>query len=95
MGLNVMVNRRTSVANRELRVGQQLQRTDGAGLVFEVVEPVPSFREPHYRVRRLDDPTDMRVFALSALMDPHVFRPIEDAAPRPRRSHGQLRLSPT
>lgn len=81
--------------DEELRVGSHYKRIDGAGLVFEVVGPVGSFRQPHIRVRRVDDPTDMRVFARTALADPHLFREIDFAAPPPRAPLGQLRLKPS
>lgn len=78
-----------------LRVGQRFQRNDGAGLVFEVVELVAGFGRPHLRLRRIDDPTDTRVFAHSALMDRHLFRAIDASAPARQRGYAHLRLSPT
>jgi len=89
-----MSNRAEGQADDELRVGQFYKRTDGAGLVFEVVGPVGCFQQPHIRVRRVDDPTDMRVFARTALMDTHLFRAIDSAAP-PRANYAQLRLKPS
>jgi hypothetical protein len=90
-----MFKRGIGGANGDVRVGQQFQRTDGAGLVFEVVEQVTSFGPPHLRVRRIDDPTDARVFARSALMDKRLFRIVQGNALPPRGSFGHLRLSPT
>ena len=81
--------------DEEPRVGQQYRRTDGTGLVFEVVGPVECFRQPHVRVRRVDDPTDMRVFARSALVDGQSFRAVDQAAAQPRAGLGQLRLKPS
>jgi len=63
-----------------LRPGRHFKRKDAAGLVFEVIGPVGSFRQPHVRVRRVDEPSDVRVFARSALTDPHLFREIDGAA---------------
>jgi hypothetical protein len=82
-------------AGSDIRVGQQYQRTDGAGLVFEVVEPVTSFGPPHLRVRRVDDHTDTRVFARSALMDKNHFRVVQGAALPAQGSFGRLRLNRT
>ena len=75
--------------------GRHYKRTDGAGLVFEVVGPVGSFRQPHVRVRRVDEPTDVRVFARSALTDPSLFREVNPEAAAQRTAHGQLRLKPS
>jgi hypothetical protein len=83
------------MASREIKVGQQFQRLDSAGLVFEVIEAVTSVKPPHIRVRRVDDPTDMRVFSLSALADRHLFRAVADSSPQAHSGSGQLRLSPT
>jgi hypothetical protein len=80
------------MSSRDIRIGQQFQRLDSAGLVFEVVEAVMSVNPPHIRLRRVDDPTDLRVFSLSALSDKHLFRALSDAG---RGGTGQLRLSPT
>jgi len=82
-------------ADADPRVGQQYKRVDGAALVFEVVGPVASFGQPHVRVRRVDDPTDMRVFARSALNDRHIFRAVDHQAAPPRARYGHLRLKPT
>lgn len=90
-----MFKRGVGRSRSELRVGQQFQRMDGTGLVFEVVEMVASFGLPHLRLRRVDDHTDTRVFARSALMDRHLFRPIHERELPPRGSFGHLRLSPT
>jgi len=90
-----MSNRAAQEEDDALRVGQHYKRTDGAGLVFEVVGPVGSFQQPHFRVRRIDDPTDMRVFARTALMDTHLFRAIDRAAPAARANFGHLRLKPS
>ncbi len=86
-----MSNWATTGVNEDPHVGQQYQRTDGTGLVFEVVGTVECFRQPHIRVRRVDDPTDMRVFARSALTDGQSFRAVDQSAP-PRVGYGQLRL---
>jgi len=90
-----MSNRAEGPAEGDLPVGQYYKRTDGAGLVFEVVGPVGSFQQPHIRVRRVDDPTDMRVFARTALMDTHLFRAIDRVAAAPRGAMRQLRLKPS
>jgi hypothetical protein len=80
--------------SRELKTGQQFQRLDSAGLVFEVVDAVISINPPHIRLRRVDDPTDLRVFSLSALSDKHLFRAVSGGS-KPGRGAGQLRFSPT
>jgi hypothetical protein len=80
------------MSSRDIRIGQQFQRLDSAGLVFEVVEAVMSVNPPHIRLRRVDDPTDLRVFSLSALSDKHLFRALSDVG---RGGTGLLRLSPT
>lgn len=82
-------------ADEDPRVGQQFKRVDGAALVFEVVGPVASFGQPHVRVRRVDDPTDMRVFARSALNDRHIFRAVDHQAAPTRSGYAHLRLKPT
>lgn len=90
-----MSSRAGQGADEALRVGRHYKRTDGAGLIFEVMGPVDSFRQPHIRVRRVDEPTDVRVFARSALADPHLFREVDLAAAPPRAAYGQLRLKPS
>ena len=80
------------MASREVKIGQQFQRLDNAGLVFEVVEAVMSINPPHIRVRRLDDPTDLRVFSLTALADRHLFRIVPQETAPTRRAAGQLRF---
>jgi hypothetical protein len=87
-----MSQRAARDAGEDLRVGQQFKRVDGAALVFEVVGPVASFGQPHVRVRRVDDPTDMRVFARSALNDRHIFRAVDHQTAPPRAGYGHLRL---
>lgn len=82
-------------AGDSVRDGQQFQRTDSAGLVFEVVETITSYGLPHIRVRRVDDPTDLRVFARSALMDRRLFRVVRDKDLPHRSSSNRVRLSPT
>lgn len=81
-------------ATHDVRSGQQFQRTDSAGLVFEVVESVTSFGVPHIRVRRVDDPTDLRVFARSALMNRRLFRMVQGNDLPHRSNNSRLRLSP-
>jgi hypothetical protein len=83
------------MASREIKVGQQFQRLDSAGLVFEVVEPVMSISPPHIRVRRIDDPTDQRVFSIVALSDRHLFRAVAPAAQPIRGATGLLRYGTT
>lgn len=80
-------------ARSDVRVGQQFQRTDGTGLVFEVVDAIPSFGPPHWRLRRVDDPTDLRVFARSALTNKHLFQAV-NGGNLPPRGIGHLRPSP-
>ena len=89
-----MSSRAGQEADQQPRVGRHYKRTDGAGLVFEVVGPVGSFQQPHIRVRRVDEPTDIRVFACSALADPHLFREVDLAAAAPGAAQGQLRGKP-
>jgi hypothetical protein len=95
MRLDLIFRRRANGASGDVRVGQRFQRTDGAGLVFEVVDSITSFGPPHLRVRRVDDATDTRVFARSALMDKHLFRVVQASSLPPRGGVGHLRLSPT
>jgi hypothetical protein len=95
MRLNLIFGRGVNGTSGDARVGQHFQRADGAGLVFEVVDTITSFGPPHLRVRRVDDPTDMRVFARSALMDRHLFRAVQGSSLPPRGGVGRLRLSPT
>ena len=83
------------MANREIKVGQQYQRIDTAGLVFEVVERVMSINPPHIRVRRIDDPTDQRVFSIHALADRHLFRAVSAPAAAVRAAAGLLRFGTT
>jgi hypothetical protein len=90
-----MFKRGASGSRGDVLTGQQFQRTDGTGLVFEVVEAVASFGPPHLRVRRIDDPTDTRVFARSALMNRQQFRAVGNQGLPARGGFGQLRLSPT
>jgi hypothetical protein len=74
-------------------IGQQFRRVDQTGLIFEVVEEITTFGLPHFRVRRVDDPTDTRVFAHTALLDRHLFKAIQGTElPAPSEA-GQLRLS--
>ena len=95
MRLSLIFGRGVNGTSGDVRVGQHFQRADGAGLVFEVVDTITSFGPPHLRVRRVDDPTDTRVFARSALMDKHLFRAVQDRSLPPRGGVGRLRLSPT
>jgi hypothetical protein len=94
MSLNFLFRRRANGASGDVRVGQQFQRVDGTGLVFEVVEPITSFGPLHLRVRRVDDSADTRVFARSALTNKHMFRAVQGSS-LPPRGLGHLRLSPT
>ena len=80
-------------AQAGVQVGQQYQRTDGTGLVFEIVEVVAAFGPPHLRVRRIDDPTDTRVFALSALADKRRFRAVQGTLLPTRGNYGQIRFN--
>ncbi len=95
MRLDLIFRRGANGTSSDVRVGQHFQRADGAGLIFEVVDTVTSFGPPHLRVRRVDDPTDTRVFARSALMDRHLFRALQGSSLPPRGGVGRLRLSPT
>lgn len=93
MSLNFLFRRRAIGASGDVRVGQQFQRADATGLVFEVVDAITSFGPPHWRVRRVDDPTDLRVFARSALTNKHLFRAVHGSN-LPPRGVGHLRPSP-
>lgn len=94
MGHDLMFKRSANGTNGDVRVGQQFQRVDGTGLVFEVVEPITSFGPLHLRVRRVDDSADTRVFARSALTNKRMFRAVQGSS-LPPRGLGHLRLSPT
>ena len=75
------------------RIGQRFKRADQSGMIFVVTEEVRGFGLPHFRVRRIDDPTDTRIFAFSALLDRHLFRAVQgNDLPEPSDA-GQLRLS--
>jgi hypothetical protein len=82
-----------SGANGLPHIGQQFKRVDQTGLVFEVVEEIITFGLAHFRVRRIDDPTDTRIFAHSALLDRHLFKPIQGTELPSPSATGQLRLS--
>lgn len=60
--------------------GQQFQKTDGSGIVFEIVELVTRANMPHARLARLDNPGEERVIALTALLDKKLFTPTSGGA---------------
>ncbi|MFN0042588.1 MAG: hypothetical protein ACKVSF_05175 [Alphaproteobacteria bacterium] len=50
-------------------VGQRYRKADGTELVFEVVELVNNASYPHARIVQVENPSEYRVIALSALTD--------------------------
>jgi hypothetical protein len=70
---------------KSVAVGQRYRKTDGTGLVFEVVEFMGGTNFPHARIVQVDNRTEYRVIALSALMDrQHYELAAEGALPVPK-----------
>lgn len=73
---------------RETKIsrGQRFQKADGTGIVFEVIELVERANMPHARLSRADNPAEVRVFALTALLDKRMFVPASTGALPVRKS---------
>lgn len=76
--------------------GQCFQKADGTGIVFKVIELVDRAHMPHARLSRLDNPSEERVIAVTALRDKRLFVPASAGAlpVRERQDAADLTLEP-
>lgn len=65
---------------QDVTIGQRFQKVDGTGLVFEVADIVSARNLPHARLRRVDSPTEVRIIALSILLDKHHYQLTSDGS---------------
>jgi hypothetical protein len=80
---------------QEVVVGQRFQKADGTGLVFEVAELVSARNLPHARLTRVDSPTEVRIIALSTLLDKHHYQLTSDGSLPVARRSSPLNLTAT
>jgi hypothetical protein len=80
---------------QDVSIGQRFQKVDGTGLVFEVVEIVSARNLPHARLTRVDSPTEVRVIALSTLLDRHHYQLTSDGSLPIVRRTSPLNLTAT
>lgn len=66
------------VAKRvDITIGDLVRKTNSTNWVWQVAEFVtPTGHKPHARLVRVNNPSDMRIFAIAALKDRRLF---EDA----------------
>lgn len=63
----------------EVSVGALMRKTNSTNWIWQVVEFVtPSGHQPHARLMRVNNPSDMRMFAVAALNDRSLFVDADD-----------------
>ena len=76
---------------KSVAVDKRYRKSDGTGLVFEVVELMNGSNLPHARIVQVDNRTEYRVIALSALTDRQHYEVAIEAA-LPAATAAPLRL---
>jgi hypothetical protein len=83
------------MTDRRIDVGQRFRKTDGTGMVFEIMEFVQCGNLPHVRVALVNNPSDRRMLAVAALFDRRHFAPDGDGSLPAEGSGGRLGLATT